>query len=204
VVRPLLRVEPLSPPAPDLDPFAALVFTSANGIAAFAALTPQRDRPVFAVGDVTAQAARDAGFCVVRSAAGDLTALARLITAELGDALLLAPQAETPAGDLAAALTTAGARNIRLQPLTVYRTIATSHGAPTDCDAVLIHSPRAALELASRGPTAATQVSVVCISAAAAAPLAAFDPPPTVSETPDETSLLATLNATLGKRDPRV
>ena len=35
----------------------ALVFTSINGVAAFAALTPDRTRPVFAVGDATAMTA---------------------------------------------------------------------------------------------------------------------------------------------------
>jgi hypothetical protein len=103
LIQPLLAVETLSPPVPDLDRFAALAFTSRNGVAAFAALTSRRDRPVFAVGDATAQAAREAGFVAVRSASGDLTALARRIAAELSDAALLAPQAETPAGDLAGA-----------------------------------------------------------------------------------------------------
>ena len=63
---------------PKVDaPFAALAFTSVNGVAAFAALTPRRDRPVFAVGDATAQAAHDAGFADVLSASGDLRDLAR-------------------------------------------------------------------------------------------------------------------------------
>ena len=76
LIQPLLAVEPLTPPLPDLDRFAALAFTSANGVAAFAALTPRRDRPVFAVGEATAGAAREAGFVAVRSADGDLTDLA--------------------------------------------------------------------------------------------------------------------------------
>ncbi|WP_415491802.1 uroporphyrinogen-III synthase, partial [Brevundimonas diminuta] len=41
-----------------------------------------RRHPVFAVGDATAEAARAAGFADVRSAAGDIHALARLIAAE--------------------------------------------------------------------------------------------------------------------------
>jgi uroporphyrinogen-III synthase len=201
LVHPLLVIEHLTPALPDLDRFAALAFTSANGVAAFAALTPRRDRPVFAVGGVTAQAARQAGFVAVRSADGDLTVLARLIAAELSDAVLLAPQAETPAGDLSVALHEAGARNITVATLSVYRTTGTSLVPPV-CDAVLIHSPRAGQALASH--MAQPDVVYACISAAAAAPLIALGLTPAVSERPDEATLLATLKAALGKRDTPV
>jgi len=204
VAQPLLKVEPLSQPVPDLDRFAALVFTGANGITAFAALTARRDRPVFAVGDATAQAAREAGFCAVRSAAGDLTDLARLIAAELNDATLLAAQAETPAGDLTAALTEAGARDIRVYPLSVYRTVPTDALAPHAFDVVLIHSPRAAKALAALTISNSDATVAVCISPAAAAPLSEAGFALAVSDRPDETSLLATLKAALGKRGSRV
>jgi uroporphyrinogen-III synthase len=202
LVHPLLAVEHLKPALPDLDRFAALAFTSANGVAAFAALTPRRDRPVFAVGETTAQAARQAGFVAVRSADGDLTALARLIAAELNDAVLLVPLAETPAGDLSAALEAAGARNITVAILSVYRTTHTSLIPPV-CDAVLIHSPRAGEALASSMAQPAA-VICACISDAAAAPLIALGLTPAVSERPDEATLLATLKAALGKRDTPV
>ncbi|WP_288759400.1 uroporphyrinogen-III synthase, partial [uncultured Brevundimonas sp.] len=107
VVRPLLAIQTLSPELPDLDAFAALAFTSVNGVAAFAGLSARRDRPVFAVGDATAQAARDAGFARVDSADGDLAALARRIAAGAAGPVLAAV-AETPAGDLAAAVRRAG------------------------------------------------------------------------------------------------
>lgn len=209
LIQPLLAVETLSPPVPDLDRFAALAFTSRNGVAAFAALTPRRDRPVFAVGDATAQAAREAGFVAVRSASGDLTALARQIAAELSDAALLAPQAETPAGDLAAALTAAGARAVSLHPLSVYRTAPTAAAPPEVFDAVLIHSPRAAQALAALVPVSLPAarlagVVIACISPAAAAPLSAVGLTPAVADAPDEATLLATLKAALGKRDTPV
>lgn len=209
LIQPLLAVETLNSPVPDLDRFAALAFTSRNGVAAFAALTPRRDRPVFAVGDATAQAAREAGFVAVRSASGDLTALARRIAAELSDAALLAPQAETPAGDLAAALAAADARAVSLHPLSVYRTAPTAAAPPEAFDAVLIHSPRAAQALAALVPaplSAARLAGVViaCISPAAAAPLSAVGPMPAVAGAPDEVTLLATLKAALGKRDTPV
>ena len=203
LIHPLLVVEHLTPPLPDLDRFAALAFTSANGVAAFAALAPRRDRPVFAVGGVTAQAARQAGFVAVRSADGDLNALARLIAAELSDAVLLAPQAETPAGDLDAALGVANARNVAVLPLSIYRTTSVRPLVPPVCDAILIHSPRAGQALASCMTRPAGAV-YACISTAAAAPLIALGLAPTVSERPDEATLLAALKAALGKRDTPV
>lgn len=204
IVAPLLTIKNLTPPVPDLAPFAALAFTSINGVAAFAALTPRRDRPVFAVGDASAQAAHDAGFTNVRSASGDLHALARLIAGAIANADVLVPQAETPAGDLAAALTTAGARNVSVHSLTVYRAIETSVAAPALFDAVLIHSPRAGKALAKLGHDALAHAVPACISPAAAAPLVALGLTPVVAKSPDEPSLLTILNTTLGKRDPAV
>lgn len=204
IVAPLLAIKHLTPPVPDLAPFAALAFTSVNGVAAFSALTPRRDLPVFAIGDATAQAAYDAGFADVRSASGDLHALARLIAGAIADAAVLVPQAEIPAGDFTAALTAARARNVSIQSLTVYRAIETSAETPTLFDAVLIHSPRAGHALAKRGHDALAHAVLACISPAAAAPLVALGLTPVVAKSPDETSLLMILNAALGKRDPAV
>lgn len=204
IVAPLLSLETLTPPVPDLASFAALAFTSINGVAAFAALTPRRDRPVFAVGDATAQAAHDAGFADVRSASGDLRDLARLIASAIASAAVLVPQAETPAGDFIAALIAAGARNVSIQSLAVYRAIETSAEAPALFDAVLIHSPRAGQALAKLHHDALAHAVLACISAAAAAPLVALGLTPAIAKSPDEASLLKILNTTLGKRDPAV
>ncbi|WP_426024403.1 uroporphyrinogen-III synthase [Brevundimonas sp. PWP3-1b1] len=204
IIAPLLAIENLTPPVPDLARFNALAFTSINGVAAFAALTRERDRPVFAVGDATAQAARDAGFADIRSASGDLHALARLIASELNDGVVLAPQAETPAGDFDAALANAGARNVSIQPLTVYRARPTTVAAPTIFDAVLLHSPRAAKILTEQDIARMSRAVTACISAAAAAPLVTLGLTPAVAQTPDEASLLTILKAALGKRDAAV
>lgn len=204
IVAPLLAVEPLTPVLPDLAIFAALAFTSPNGVAAYAPLTPRRDHAVFAVGDATAQAASAAGFPDVRSAQGDLTALARLIAESLSDAALLIPQAETPAGDMTAALTQAGARRIVAHPLPIYRANPTAQPAPAAFDAVLIHSPRAARLLADRHAAALHGAMIACISPAAAAPLAALGLHPLVAPSPNEAALLAILNPTLGKRGASV
>ena len=201
VVQPLLTVQLLSPALPDLDRFAALVFTSLNGVAAYADLTARRDHPVFAVGDATAQAARDAGFAEIRSAAGDIHDLVRLLV-EAAPSPLLAIAAETPAGDLARSLRQAGGLQ-SIEIVTAYRTVPTGAATPAAIDAVLVHSPRAAHELAEMQVLPIDAV-IACISPTAAAPLQALGRACAVSSRPNETDLLATLQAALGKRDPRV
>lgn len=194
VVAPLLTIRPLPDAlntAPDFATVAALAFTSPNGVAAFTALTPGlRDRPVFAVGDATAEAARDAGFADARSAAGDIHALARLIGASPIKGLILAPGAREPAGDLPALLPDHDVRR-----LPVYAAEETDVVVPTDFDAVLVHSPRAARALAAiLTPEAARNRLAVCISAAAAAPLTALSLAEIrTADAPDEASLLTAL-----------
>ncbi|HET6969964.1 MAG TPA: uroporphyrinogen-III synthase, partial [Phenylobacterium sp.] len=76
VVAPLLAVRPLLDVPVDLRGVAALAFTSANGVRAFADVSGERNLKVFALGAATAQAARAAGFKSVLSADGDVEALA--------------------------------------------------------------------------------------------------------------------------------
>ncbi|HVV64521.1 MAG TPA: uroporphyrinogen-III synthase [Rhizomicrobium sp.] len=76
VVAPLLSVSFRSGPEIPLDDVQAVLVTSANGVRALAQRTPRRDIPVFAVGDQTAAAAREAGFSLVNNAEGDARALA--------------------------------------------------------------------------------------------------------------------------------
>ena len=148
IIAPLLTLAPLPEAlhaAPDPAAVAALALTSPNGVEAFAPLIPRfRDHPVFAVGDATAEAARAAGFADVRSAAGDIHALARLIAAEAPPGPLLAPGAREPAGDLPALLP-----DRPVQRLPVYAAFETHAPAPEPFDAVMLHSPRAARALAS-------------------------------------------------------
>ena len=112
---------------PDLTAIATLAFTSANGVAAFAALTPDRTRPVFAVGDATAGAARAAGFDRVQSAGGDLDRLAALLlTQGPGIGPLLVPGAREPAGDLPALIRD----RIEARALPVYEAVGTGATPP--------------------------------------------------------------------------
>jgi len=189
VVAPLLVIRPIAQPAPDLTGVAALAFTSANGVEAFASLTPDRTRPVFAVGDATAEAAAAAGFASVNSAAGAIADLARLLIAEAPRrGAVLVPGAREPAGDLGAMLS----GRIEARPLPVYVSLETGAAAPPAFDAVMVHSPRAARALAALGPFA-DQTAVV-LSQAVAAPLRAVPGLDVrVASRPDEAALLEAL-----------
>ncbi len=74
----LLRIENLTKVDLEMEGVQALLFTSGNGIRAFASISPRRDVSVMAVGAASAAAARDAGFSNVVSADGDARALAAL------------------------------------------------------------------------------------------------------------------------------
>lgn len=203
LISPLLEVRPLDVPVP-LDGVGALAFTSPNGVSAFARLCDERAFPVFAVGDGTADAARNAEFTSVFSAAGDVHDLVALIAARRGafSGRLLRPGPRQPAGDLDTALAALG---IQAESCVVYETTFTDH-APNcpelsrlmsgDIAAVLIHSPRAGRRLAS---LAAHQppgsCRIVCISAAAARPLIEVGCKVEIAAHPGEAGMLAALGA---------
>lgn len=212
LISPLLAVRRLKPEL-DLAGVGALVFTSLNGVAAYVALEGGRDRPVFAVGDATAQAARAAGFAHVRSASGDVNALAALIAGAHDPAAgsVLIAGAREPAGDLPGLLRAA---DVPSRSAALYAAVAAPGRrglnalAAGRLDGVLIHSPRAARRLAvliGAEPALTGRpgaVTVFCISEAAAAPLrapASGRPassrlnPVVVAPTPDEAALLSLL-----------
>ena len=180
--------------APDLalDDVAALAFTSVNGLA-FAALTPRRDWPVFAVGDRTAEAARREGFTDVVSADGDAAALADRIARDWAgrQGVLLAPGAERPAADLAGLL----AGRVPTRSLAVYRTVESAALVPEAFDIVLLQSARAAEALARRvTPPALTNRIAVALSPAVAEPVRASGfTEIRIAARPDENSLIEAL-----------
>lgn len=189
VVAPLLSIRPIPQTPPDLTAIAGLVFTSVNGVAAFATLTPGRTLPVFTVGDATAAAARAMGFAEVTSASGDLERLADLLLAR-GAAVgpLLVAGALEPAGDLPALLR----GEIEATALPVYEAIETGAAVPDAFDTVLIHSARAGRALAALGPFAG-QTAVALSAAAAAALDDRSGLAVRIAATPDEAALLAAL-----------
>jgi uroporphyrinogen-III synthase len=87
LLAPMLRFEPIALPDEAGADYAAVIVTSANALRAVDAQPAGRrlrDLPLFAVGDRTASAAREAGFGTVISAAGDGADLRNLVLAKLG------------------------------------------------------------------------------------------------------------------------
>jgi len=177
VVAPLLQIRPI-PGAPiELAGVSALAFTSANAVRAFAERCTERSLRVFAVGEATARAAREWRFRTVLSTNGDVKALAAGVAArrrEISGAVLH-PGAAEPAGDLKGELARHG---VEVRSLALYESApaevpeAVLGRLPEFCG-VLLHSPRAARELAKllkRRP--APQLTAWCLSRAVARPLA--------------------------------
>lgn len=191
LIAPLLEVRPLADAVIDLTDIAALAFTSAQGVRAFATLSEARP-PAFTVGDATAEAARAAGFETVQSADGDVAALAALIAGARPGPVLHAG-ALHPAGDLVGDLS---ARGLTVRAVALYDTLpvdpAPALARLADIDAILVHSPRAASRLADLITThPAPKIRLLALSEAVAAPLRAVKSSQiVVAPFPNETSLL--------------
>src|ERR1051325_6008836 len=110
VLAPLMTVELTGAPLPNLDKIQAVVFTSANGVRAYAARHGRGDLPVYAVGEATAATARLSGYADAISAGSDAEGLAALLTGRLDPAKgpLFHPTGADQAGDLAATLRARG------------------------------------------------------------------------------------------------
>ena len=191
LVAPLLEARTLDEATLDLTGVAALAFTSAQGVRAFAALSDRR-LPAFTVGEATAEAARAAGFGEVQSADGDVAALAKLIAAAEPGPVLHAG-ALHPAGDLVGDLT---ARGLAARASALYDTVAADPSSALahlpDITAVLVYSPKAAalladLLIAHNAP----HLRLLTLSDAVAAPLRAVKSSQlAVAPFPNEPSLL--------------
>ncbi len=196
LVAPLLEVRAIGTAEIDLAGVAALAFTSANGVAAFAARSLGRGLPVFTVGAGTAAAAAAAGFTEVTEGRGDVADLALMIAeaSELRVGEILHPGAAEPAGDLVGDLTR---RGLRARAVALYETVETAEPLPAlkDLAAVLLHSPKAARVLAGTlGPAGAPALRAVCLSEAVARPLAAIPfADIAVASAPTEAALLRRL-----------
>jgi len=179
-LEPLLAIRPL-PEAPiDLTGVQALLFTSANGVRSFAELAGGRDLagwrelPVFAVGDATATAARNAGFARVESAAGDVAALAKLVAEHLDPkaGALFHAAGSAVAGDLAGLVEQAG---FALRREMLYEARPADQLSPATVtnlangwfDLVLFFSPRTAATFVALARAAGDGVVTGCGNAAA-------------------------------------
>jgi len=198
IVDPLLAIETLDAEI-DLTHVAALAFTSANGVEAFARLSDSRGLPVFAVGRATARAAQNEGFAAVSSADGDVEDLCALIAAG-ASGLVLWAGAKAPAGDLVAMLRGCG---VMAKGVSVYETLERTPSEATlaRLDApltALLHSPRGARILARLlRERPAPALRLLCLSEAVAQPLLDLVElgSVTFAPRPDESALLELLTA---------
>jgi uroporphyrinogen-III synthase len=193
VVQPVLKARPIPGAVLDLAGIDALAFTSGHAITAFAALSTERDLPVFTVGEASALLARLEGFSKVASADGDVRALAELI-ADLQPGRVLNATAVEAAADLPALL---AKRGVAATAVPIYDSVPTETVPPLgDIDAVLIHSLKAARLIAGvlGHRHEAALMDVYAISAAVAEPLRAVKPRALkIAKTPDELALMALL-----------
>lgn len=178
MIAPLIEITPLAP-APELEGIGTLLFTSTNGVAGLAALTPRRDIPALCVGERTAARAEALGFRAI-AAGGDADSLIALARAR-GRGRLLYPRGQEVARDLAAPLRDAG---FELRELVVYR--QTPRPLTAEARALIaagnpvllpLFSPRSArlfLERAARLDL--SRVTAICLSenVAGALPAARF------------------------------
>ncbi|WP_304163893.1 uroporphyrinogen-III synthase [Phenylobacterium aquaticum] len=177
LVAPLLSVQPVAGAEVDLTDIGALAFTSANGVRAFAELSPARDLKIFAVGAATAAAAKAVGFRKVLSADGDVEALAEGIVGRQREihGVVLHPGAAEPAGDLVGLLKDQG---VEARSLVLYDTAPVSFTAEQRAgldgvEVALLHSPKAAealVELLKTHPM--PDLKVLGLSQAVMRPLA--------------------------------
>jgi uroporphyrinogen-III synthase len=205
VLAPLLTIAPQAFEA-DLADVQALLFTSANGVRAFADAIQARHLRVLAVGDATAAEARNAGFPQVQSAAGDSEALAALAIEALNPQAgrVLHITGDHVAGDVVGALTKAG---FTAERRIAYNSVAATQ-LPSDLageiDTILFHSARAAEIFVSFGAPRANHLIAACLSPAVAR--AACDSPVgsiawahvIVSPHPREDALLRAVLASAG------
>jgi uroporphyrinogen-III synthase len=181
-----------------------LAVTSAEAIRALltqsSSLAPHLDRPLYAVGSATAEAAIAAGFTAVKAASGDGRDLAELITAEAAGAVTYlagTPRAETfekRAGELGLRLTIADCYHMK-QIAPGKEALESLQRAPAD--AVLLYSRETAAALFrffNPLPKWLGTARILCLSEAVAVAV----PAPLlknlrIAAMPDEQSLLSLL-----------
>jgi len=208
VHEPMLTIARMTDVAIDMSGVQGLLFTSSNGVRAFARLSDQRDLPAFAVGDATARACRDAGFSNVHSASGDVDALANYVIRHCRplEGRLVQIAGTVSAGDLAGALRAAGFIIDRIPIYEAQTAKALSPGTVTALksgriDAVLFFSPRTASTFVSLAriaglDDACRNINAYCLSPAVAKRAGALPwKRVTIAAEPTQTALLETLGS---------
>ena len=179
-IESLLSIRTLPEAEIDLGGVQALLFTSANGVRAFAELAAAkglagwRELPVLAVGDATARTARSAGFTEVESAAGNVESLAELAATKLDPQKgpLFHGAGSAVAGDLAGILS---GRGFELRRSMIYEARPADSLSPATIEALesggfdlmLFFSPRTAATFAALTQAAGDKAVEGCRRAAA-------------------------------------
>jgi uroporphyrinogen-III synthase len=187
VLCPLLSLRPLATGLPPPEGFAGVALTSANALRALAArqaLAPYLRLRAYAVGNRTAEAARQAGFAEVVSAGGDLGDLADLLAHSGISGPVFYPAARDQSGDLAKSLAPFGVMVVTAR---VYE-MAAAEALPAEIVTALAEGSIAAALFYSRRtaetfvrclagdplPAAAQRrLGMLCLSEAIAEPLVA-------------------------------
>ncbi|WP_201864941.1 uroporphyrinogen-III synthase [Microvirga soli] len=201
-LAPVTRIVPTGDPMP-LDSYDALIVTSAHAEDALASL--DRTKPVFAVGERTAEPLRAAGFASITVAEGDAVSLVRLIRGTLAPGLtLLHVTARHHKEEPAASLRASGftilqweayeAKAVEMLPSNAGEALRTGQ-----IGAALHYSRRSAdlvIRLAGEAGVASSLLSVpqLCLSADVAAPLTSAGATTLVAEEPSEEALLGLLD----------
>jgi len=184
VLVPLFETVPLPWEPVNVERFEAVVMTSANAARlGRAGLALLRHLPLFAVGETTAKAAREAGFGDIIVGEAGAEALSRLIGPRT--VLHLAGEDAVPLSTERPATTIAVYASRR-------RALSQHERALLACPVAMIHSPRAGSAFADLCPDRST-VSLVTISAAAAWACGGGWHHVEVADAPREAAMLASL-----------
>lgn len=191
VAAPLFGVQPVAWKVPDAERFDGLLLTSANAVRhGGAGLSALRGLPVFAVGQATADAAREAGFDIAATGDAGVERLLGSIGPDLKLLHLCGEERHEPHGPQ------------RVRDIPAYRAVALARPrlAPATGAVALIHSPRAGARFAEL-VTDRRLTAIAAISAAAAKATGAGWQCVEVAEAPSDDALLA-LAARLCNKPP--
>jgi len=180
LIEPMLTIDFVEDPSFSTVGAQAILLTSANGARALGNSSAPRDMPVLAVGEKTAEAARNEGFTHVETAGGNVEALADLaaLTLDPVKGPVIHVSGRDVAGDLAGALS---ARAFTYRRHVLYKARAAEAFSEGLCDAlsagdiaaVVFYSARTAatfVMLAKQAGLAGSAASMTafCISEAVA------------------------------------
>ncbi|MGB6230025.1 MAG: uroporphyrinogen-III synthase [Litorimonas sp.] len=183
ISAPLLKIRPVRWDGTVADG-SRLIFTSANAVRHCGLRGGAQH--VYAVGDATARAAREAGFDTVLSGKGDWQTLMDIIDSKDGPFLHLSGREVR--GRIVETLRKCGAIAERA---IVYESVAVG-GWPIDpeaIDGVALYSPKAAETLMSLPPRNLARLTAYCLSETVATPLESMDV--RIAAEPNEDALIA-------------